>query len=358
MKKLLVILTMGVLLTSCGTPATQAPLPTYTPYPTYTPFPTSTPMPEKTEPTCADVIAAFEAAGLEVGEYHPLEGSTGSLPRTWTEAIHFYVPSLCETCGGRVFVFESIQKRDAVRDYYIDLGESLAKLAAFSDKVEVDQPPWVFTHANLLVEINGDLPEETAAQYKAAFALASRVESSLVVQVERSTATPEVTPTITAYPAPTVPSVPEAFRTQIMKFLEEGAKATALTAQGVTNRELSQQLVNVKAPYSLLVWPSDFAPGAKKDFEKAFGGWDLVLTLWDLKLNKADNPVEPNINSYLLFLRYAGDALVFETHSSNFVVKDYRGKRYLPFDENIRILLGMAATSFDKGKQQVLSALQ
>lgn len=77
-----------------------------------------------------------------------------------------------------------------------------------------------------------------------------------------------------------------------------------------------------------------------------------------MKIGDKDNPVEPNINGYKQYLDYEGDLIVLETHPSDFIVKDYRGKKYLPFDENISVLLSIAANHFDNGKTQILQALQ
>jgi hypothetical protein len=42
--------------------------------------------------------------------------------------------------------------------------------------------------------------------------------------------------------------------------------------------------------------------------------------------------------------------LVFDVHPSDFIVDGYRGKKYLPFDENISVLLSVASDYFQNGQ--------
>ena len=57
--------------------------------------------------------------------------------------------------GGRVFTFESEEDLAKVRDFY----EDLAGTSFFFS--------WVFVEENVLVQINGELPEEGAERYEA-----------------------------------------------------------------------------------------------------------------------------------------------------------------------------------------------
>ena len=77
----------------------------------------------------------------------------------------------------------------------------------------------------------------------------------------------------------------------------------------------------------------------------------------ELKIGDKDNPVEPNINNFTSFTNYAGDSLVLEIHPSDFLVESYRGKKYLPFDENISVLLSMASDSFEEGRKLLLEQM-
>jgi len=155
-------------------------------------------------------------------------------------------------------------------------------------------------------------------------------------------------------------SIPEIFKTQLMKFLEEGAKTNAFASQGVTYTQLQQQVAGTKAAYDLIsaTWPSTLPVGSRQKFERALEGWDLVIQLWQDKIEDRDEPTEPNINRFDRIMAYAPDRLVVETHDYSFIVEEYRGKRYLPFDPNIRVLLTVAGTSFNEGKTEILHALQ
>lgn len=106
----------------------------------------------------SNVLDVFRDAGLEVESPRPMtKDDYGLAPYIATEGTHFLIPSLCEDCGGRIFSFEDQDDLATMREYYVSLGESSAMF--FS---------WTFTRDNILVQINGDLPEEQAKQYEAA----------------------------------------------------------------------------------------------------------------------------------------------------------------------------------------------
>lgn len=132
--------------------------------PTLTPTPEATQTPEAT-PTLvfvrwnsAQVVDAFTAAGLEAENPRPMTvDDYGFAPLVAIEGTRFLIPSLCSDCGGRILSFTSIEDLEKTRAYYVDLGKESA--AFFS---------WTFVKDNILVQINGDLPEEQARQYEAA----------------------------------------------------------------------------------------------------------------------------------------------------------------------------------------------
>src|SRR4029077_8502915 len=56
-------------------------------------------------------------------------------------------------------------------------------------------------------------------------------------------------------------TIPEIFKTQLTKFLEEGAKTNAFADQGVSYMQLQEQVANTKAAYDLIsvTWPPTLA---------------------------------------------------------------------------------------------------
>lgn len=139
------------------TVVTQVVAVTATPEP-----PASTPEPYPTSTfqrwTSADVVVIFKSASLEVEEARPLtEDDCGVAPMRAIEGTRFLIPSLCSDCSGRIFSFSSQEDLDLTKAYYEELGKNSAMF--FS---------WVFVKDNILVQINGDLPEEKAKQYEAA----------------------------------------------------------------------------------------------------------------------------------------------------------------------------------------------
>lgn len=136
---------------------TATPLaPTLTPTVTSTPEMTSTPtfMIWNTQ----QVVDAFKIAGLEAENARPMTvDDYGMAPMLALEATRFIIPSLCADCGGRIMSFNKNEDLEVVKNYYDELAKSSALF--FS---------WVFVKDNILVQINGDLPEPIAKQYETA----------------------------------------------------------------------------------------------------------------------------------------------------------------------------------------------
>lgn len=104
-----------------------------------------------------DVVASFKAAGLEAESTRPMtKDDYGVAPYVCT-GTRFLIPSLGPDNGGRIFICDNQEDRDVLANYYIKMGEASAIF--FS---------WVFVKDNIVIQINGDLPELTARQYEAA----------------------------------------------------------------------------------------------------------------------------------------------------------------------------------------------
>jgi len=159
--------------------------------------------------------------------------------------------------------------------------------------------------------------------------------------------------------------LPEAFKTQSMKFMEDGSAISSISSTGVNYPEMRRLFVQAKGSYGLLeaMWPKNKFNEIKLSFEKALRAWELTLKLWEMKIGDKDNPVEPDTNGYLDFMAFAAhnnlkEKIVTKIHPANFIVKNYRGKQYLPFSENISLLMGFAGMEFEKGRQMLLVELQ
>jgi hypothetical protein len=139
-----------VIITATPIPASSTPTPT-------TP-PTMTPTPAFIIWNTQQVVDVFLAAGLEATDVRPMVADDyGIAPLLAIEGTRFFIPSLCGDCGGRIMSFASQTDRDALQKYYKKLAESSALFFT-----------WVFVKDNILVQINGDLPEADARLYEAA----------------------------------------------------------------------------------------------------------------------------------------------------------------------------------------------
>jgi len=105
------------------------------------------------EPTAKEVIEAFRDEGLEVGEVQTVERSEDRslIPKTYEEQMSFTIPSSGERSGGRVFTFPSREDLDPVSEFYEEFGGVFAS--------------YVYVEGNVLVQIDGDVPEDQADRY-------------------------------------------------------------------------------------------------------------------------------------------------------------------------------------------------
>lgn len=132
MKKVLWLLLISAFLVSCGAPAAKTP-------------------------TADDVMVAFKAAGLEAENPRDLTKDDYGLAPYVCSGKRFFIPSLGPDNGGRIFVCGNDADRDKLSTFYKKLGEGSALL--FS---------WVYVKGSIVVQINGDLKEDKAAEYEKA----------------------------------------------------------------------------------------------------------------------------------------------------------------------------------------------
>lgn len=112
--------------------------------------------PEFIKWTPDQVLSAFQNAGLEIGEPYLMQPTDyGPAPMVAAEGKRLLIPSMGVDFGGRVFSFASQNDLDTMYHYYEGLGKASGWF--FS---------WLFMKDNILVQINGELPEDRARQYE------------------------------------------------------------------------------------------------------------------------------------------------------------------------------------------------
>ena len=67
------------------------------------------------------------------------------------------LPSVCDTCGGRIFAFRDANDLGITRTFYTKFGEAWSALFT-----------WVFVRDNVLVQLNGRMTQHAAAEYEQA----------------------------------------------------------------------------------------------------------------------------------------------------------------------------------------------
>lgn len=108
--------------------------------------------------TVDEVLQAFKDAGLEAENPREMtKEDYGLAPMKAQEAKRFFIPSLGEDAGGRIFSFDNKADLKQTKEFYDSAGKESAIL--FS---------WTIEKGNILVQINGDLPKEKYEKYKKA----------------------------------------------------------------------------------------------------------------------------------------------------------------------------------------------
>jgi len=105
-----------------------------------------------------DAVTVFKDAGLEVDSVTEMtKDDYGMAPMKAEKGVRFLIPSLGDDKGGRILVYDNEDDLKEIKAYYDDLGKGSAIL--FS---------WTAVKDNILIQINGDLPEEKYKKYKKA----------------------------------------------------------------------------------------------------------------------------------------------------------------------------------------------
>ncbi len=107
--------------------------------------------------TGEDVIAAFKDAGLDVGVSRKMREIDYGFAPVVCEGTLFYITSLGVVNGGHIYICENPEDMDKLVTYYTDLGKKSSALRT-----------WVYTKDNIVLQLNGELPEEKAKQFEAA----------------------------------------------------------------------------------------------------------------------------------------------------------------------------------------------
>ncbi len=107
--------------------------------------------------TANNIVDSFISADLEVVQPEPMKKDDYGLAPYVCEGTHFFIPSLCEDCGGRIFICDTDEDLELLKNYYEELGRVSAVF--FS---------WVLTKDNVLIQINGALDEDVAKKYEEA----------------------------------------------------------------------------------------------------------------------------------------------------------------------------------------------
>jgi hypothetical protein len=150
-------------------------------------------------------------------------------------------------------------------------------------------------------------------------------------------------------------------RSKLFAFLDAGTTMRNLTEQDPTYDELKEDLAYVLGSWDLAKseWPANLPDEtAFNSFERSVVAWYACSKLWKLQREKQEYPTEPDINDWDFFSTTFSGELVTRIQPRNYEVREYRGRAYLPFDENIEALLKMGAENFEEGKDRIFQQIK
>ena len=154
--------------------------------------------------------------------------------------------------------------------------------------------------------------------------------------------------------------VPESFKRYSEDFIKAGNQVNMASKVGTSYIEFSTKVKNTMSPFDLMLktYPEFKNSDAFEDFKMAIKGWVLCIDLWEKKINEYDNPTEPNVNKYQEFVDYMGNNAIIETRDNFYIVAKYRNKKYLPFDENIKVLMSISSKYYESGENKIISFIK
>jgi hypothetical protein len=99
--------------------------------------------------TAQEWASELRRAGLEVDAPRNLARGRNELPAGSLSGVEFTLPSSCETCSGRVIIFAAAEDVPPMAEWLEGLGQ------------------YVYSRDNILIQIDGQVPPEVAAEYEA-----------------------------------------------------------------------------------------------------------------------------------------------------------------------------------------------
>ena len=155
--------------------------------------------------------------------------------------------------------------------------------------------------------------------------------------------------------------IPAQFKEKAMDFIKKANELeTLIHSSSVNYIALKNTIDDVKSSYNLMIkiYPEFKNSELHKKFTEFFKGYFFALELWNLKINKSDNPCEPDINGYREMIEYLDGNAVLGTYPESFPVSEYRNKKYIVFDKNISAFIKIADSKYKDAEKSLLKTVQ
>ncbi len=135
----LLLFVITLLISACGTAPTAVPFGTY---------------------SAQQVIDVFQAAGLDIQNVERVMQIGRDAPSTFSDRYIFGIPLIAPS-GGQILVFNSDADMQAWRDYITSMR---------NDQQRRREVVYVYENANIMVQINANLPIDEANRFRDAVA--------------------------------------------------------------------------------------------------------------------------------------------------------------------------------------------
>ena len=155
--------------------------------------------------------------------------------------------------------------------------------------------------------------------------------------------------------------IPEQFKVKAMDFIEKANELETLAHSDPLNYILLKNKIDaVKSTYNFMlkIYPEFKDSELHNKFTEFFKGYFFALKLWNLKINKYDNPCEPDINGYQEMAKYLGENAVLDIYPNDFSVSEYRNKKYIVFDKNIFAFIKIADSKYKVAEKELLKMVK
>jgi hypothetical protein len=149
----------------------------------------------------------------------------------------------------------------------------------------------------------------------------------------------------------------EVFQREVVQYLKQVGDMTDRCAGGINHEEFETRLDEIVKSHEWMkpLWPDGIIEERVK-MQEVVAAYLTASILWKRKVAGELEPIEPDIGGYRNFIEDTKRHLIVRVYEGNQV--SYRGRKYIPFDENIQNQMAIAKRSFTEARVIILERLR